>query len=45
MQFNDKLNKDTVYKDIRFLDEKGNEIPVLINLKSDKEAIVIPVTT
>ena len=42
MQFNDKLNKDTVYKDIRFLDEKGNEIPVLINLKSDKEAIVIP---
>ena len=42
MQFNDKLNKDTVYKDIRFLDEKGNEIPVLINLKSDKEAIVFP---
>ena len=39
MQFNDKLNKDTVYKDIRFLDEKGNEILGLD--KAEKENVLV----
>lgn len=42
MQFNEKLNKTTIYEDIKFLDEKGNEIPILINIKGDKEALIIP---
>ncbi len=42
MQFNQKLNKTTIYEDIKFLDEKGNTIPILINITNEKEAVVIP---
>ncbi len=42
IEFSQKLSKDKVYSDIKFLDENGNEIPMLINLKGEKEAIVIP---
>lgn len=36
------INRQNVYNDIKFTDPSGNEIPVLINVISDKEAVVIP---
>lgn len=36
------INRQNVYNDIKFTDPSENEIPVLINVISDKEAVVIP---
>ena len=42
MKFSKDINEQSIYTDIKIYDEKSNEIPILINLKTKREAVIIP---